>query len=151
MKAWLKRIYYTLFNYKKKIKIGPNATLNVKNYFEGYNTIGKNCEVTTCQIGLGTYISDDSVVRKAIIGKFCSIGSHVQISLGLHPTDTFVSTHPAFFSVLKPAGFTFTTGDFFKQHIFIDAEETHTVEMGNDVWIGNNVIIMDGLKIGDGA
>jgi acetyltransferase-like isoleucine patch superfamily enzyme len=30
-------------------------------------------------------------------------------------------------------------------------EEIHRVEIGNDVWIGTKVIIMGGVKIGDGA
>ena len=151
MKAWLKRIYYILLYYNKRVKFGKNVLLNTKNSFEGYNTFGKNSEIETCTIGLGTYISDNSVIKKAIIGKFCSIGSNVQVSLGLHPSDTFVSTHPAFFSALKPAGFTFTSENLFKEHVFIDTEEKHVIEIGNDVWIGNNVIIMDGLRIGDGA
>ena len=151
MKSWLKRIYYILFYYNKNVKIGKNALLNTKNRFEGYNVIGKNSEISSCKIGLGTYISNNSIIRKAIIGKFCSIGSNVQISLGLHPSDTFVSTHPAFFSTLKPAGFTFANKGIFDEHIYIDDHKKYTVEIGNDVWIGNNAIIMDGLKIGDGA
>jgi len=151
MKAWIKRNYYRLYYYKKNVTIAENVLLNIKNHFEGLNAVGKNSEVSTCEIGLGTYISDNSVIKKSIIGKFCSIGSNVQISLGLHPSDTFVSTHPSFFSAQKYAGFSFVNKNIFKEHTFIDPEEKYAVEIGNDVWIGNNVIILDGLKIGDGA
>ena len=93
MKAWLKRNYYRLYYYKKKVRISKNVLLDTRNYFEGLNTIGKNCEIATCTIGLGTYINDNSVIKNALIGRFCSIGSNVRTSLGLHPSNTFVSTH----------------------------------------------------------
>ena len=151
MKGWLKRNYYRLYYYKKNVKIGDNVLLNIENYFEGLNKIGRNCEIATCTIGLGSYIADNSVIKHTIIGKFCSIGSNVQTGLGLHPSKTFVSTHPAFFSTYKQAGFSFSDKNIFQEQKFIDANEKYVVEIGNDVWIGNNVIIMDGLQIGNGA
>jgi len=151
IKAWLKRNYYRLYYFKKKVKFGKNVVLNTKNYFEGRNTIGVNCEVASCRIGLGTYISDNSIIKNAIVGKFCSIGGNVRTSLGLHPSHTFVSTHPSFFSTKKQAGFSFVKRDIFKEHRYIDTGEKYVVEIGNDVWIGNDVIIFDGIKIGDGA
>ena len=151
MKAWLKRNYYRLYYFRKKVKFGPNVLLNTKNNFEGLNTIGKNTEIATCSLGLGSYVADNSVIKYALIGKFCSIGSNVQTGLGLHPSKTFVSTHPAFFSNEEQAGFTFVKENIFKEHIFIDGHNKYVVEIGNDVWIGSNVMIMDGLRIGDGA
>jgi len=151
MKAWLKRIYYRLTYRRIDVIIGKGVVLNTQNSFEGQNAIGDNAEVATAKIGLGTYISNNSVIRKTIIGRFCSIGSNVQTGLGLHPSTTFVSTHPAFFSTQKQAGFSFVAKDIFKEHIFVDAEQKYVVTIGNDVWIGSNVLIMDGVTIGDGA
>jgi acetyltransferase-like isoleucine patch superfamily enzyme len=151
MKAWLKRNCYRIYYYKKKVKIGANSLLNIKNMFEGHNVIGNNCEITTSLFGFGTYVADNSVIKYAKIGKFCSIGSFVQTGLGTHPAKVFVSTHPAFFSIEKQAGFTFVENNIFNEQIFLDREERYVVEIGNDVWIGNNVLIMDGLTIGDGA
>ena len=151
MKAWIKRNYYRIALSRKNVFIQENVLLNTKNKFEGLNFIGKNCEVASCFLGRGTYISDSSTIKNARIGRFCSIGSNVQTLLGLHPTDTFVSTHPAFFSEQPAAGFTFAKTTIFEQHKFIDTERQFVVDIGNDVWIGNNVIIMDGVKIADGA
>ena len=151
MNAWIKRNYYRLYYYKKKVKFSKNVLLNVKNHFEGWNVIGANSEIATSSIGLGTYIADNSIIKYAIIGKFCSIGSNVQTGLGVHPSKLFVSTHPAFFSTQKQAGFSFVDKDIFGEQLFLDGQKTHVVQIGNDVWIGNNVIIMDGLKVGDGA
>lgn len=151
MKAWLKRNYYKWAYYSKNVKFGKKVLLDIRNEFEGWNVIGDNTEVASTKIGLGTYIADKSIIKKAIIGRFCSIGSSVQTGLGVHPSTGFVSSHPAFYSTKKQAGFSFVDEDIFKEHLFIDAEEKYVVQIGNDVWVGNNVIIMDGIKIGDGA
>lgn len=151
MKAWLKRNYYRLAYYRKSVKIGKNVLLNTHNEFKGFNAIGNDTIFASSSIGLGSYIADRSVITKAAIGKFCSIGSFVQTGLGVHPSSGFVSSHPAFYSTQKQAGFSFVDKDIFKEHLFIDANKKYVVLIGNDVWIGNNVIIMDGIKIGDGA
>ena len=151
MKSWIKRNYYRLYCYKKKVKFGKNVLLNFKNHFEGWNVIGRNSVIATSSIGLGTYIADNSSIKHAVVGKFCSIGSNVQTGLGMHPSRLFVSTHPAFFSTRKQAGFSFVENDIFEEQIFIDSQRKYVVKIGNDVWLGNNVIILDGLKVGDGA
>jgi acetyltransferase-like isoleucine patch superfamily enzyme len=90
-------------------------------------------------------------IRFTRIGRYCSIGKNLQTGLGTHPTNTFVSTHPSFFSASKQAGFSFVEKNFFKENIFVDENTDCIVAIGHDVWIGNNVIIMDGITIGDGA
>ena len=65
-------------------------------HFEGYNLI---CEDVTFSgtLGYGSYIGTHSDLADAKIGRFTSIAPHVDIVQGIHPTSTFVSTHPAFF------------------------------------------------------
>ena len=75
---------------------------------------------------------------KLMIGKFCSIGPNVVIGLGNHPTRNFVSTSPKLF--LK--------GEFIKEDKY---NQFPTVTIGNDVWIGANVTVINGITIGDGA
>jgi acetyltransferase-like isoleucine patch superfamily enzyme len=151
MKTWLKRIYYRWVYQKINVKLAKGVTLNVHNEFEGHNFIGANTEIATCKIGLGSYVSENSVIRKTIIGRFCSLGSNIRTGLGMHPTKDFVSTHPAFFSTQKQAGFSFVDQALFQEHIYLDDKQSHVVSIGNDVWIGSNVLIMDGITIGDGA
>jgi len=151
MKAWLKRTYYRLHYKKKNVRFGSNVLLNTKNNFEGLNVIGNNTEIASCTIGLGSYVSNNSVIKQTIVGRFCSIGSNVQTGLGTHPSKIFVSSHPAFYTTEPHAGFTFAKKNIFADHVFTDPENKYVVEIGNDVWIGSNVIIMDGIKIGDGA
>ena len=75
------------------------------------------------------------------IGKFCSIGEHVQIYLGGNHHTDWLTTYP--FNVLLK-----------DQYPGIDGECAATkgdVIIGNDVWIANDVLILSGVTIGDGA
>lgn len=63
--------------------------------------------------------------------------------MGIHPSNTFVSTHPVFFSNSKQIDLSFVNKNYFTEIL--------PIEIGNDVWIGANVIILDGVKIGNGA
>lgn len=115
---------------------------------EGMNVFHRDV-VFMGKIGYGSYIGERSCLN-AVIGRYCSISSDVKTISGTHPTTGFVSTHPCFFSTKKQAGFTYVTEDLFNEEIFVDSER-HLVQIGNDVWIGSNVLILPGVHIGDGA
>ncbi len=90
-----------------------------------------------------SYISQNSKSGFTSIGNFCSIGPEVILGgLGRHPVNHF-STHPAFYSPHLRAGRSFIENETFD-------ELPHTT-VGSDVWIGAKAIILDGLKVGDGA
>jgi len=111
--------------------LGSNVRISKQSYC--YNT----------EIGSYTYLAGFNIVNNTSIGKFCSIGSFVSISPGMHPTHTYVSTNPVFFSPHKQCGKTFADRFYFK--------DSGKVKIGNDVWIGNNVVILDNVVVGDGA
>lgn len=119
--------------------------------FEGYNRIGVNTLLSDCFVGRGSFIGGDSHLLKCHIGRFCCIAEKLKIGLGAHPSSKFVSVHPAFYSPVKQIGITFLKSNsaIFKE--FKYAREGYLVDIGNDVWIGYNVTILDGLSIGDGA
>ncbi len=94
------------------------------------------------QLGDYSYIAKNSSVGNCTIGKFCSIGPNFSCGLGIHPT-TGISTSPMFYSVAKQNGVALCDENKVK-------ESCHTV-IGNDVFIGANVTVLDGVHIGDGA
>jgi len=141
----------TILKFKSnKLTLGKKVVLNRHNIFHGNNYIGDGCKLGSSEVGFATYIAADCEIHHASIGKYCAIGNNVQICLGKHPTH-YVSIHPAFYSLKKQSGFTFTNKQLFEEHDFIDKEKKFVVSIGNDVWIGNNVMIMDGVTVGDGA
>ncbi len=110
---------------------------------EEFVTIYQDTSVQNCSIGRMTYIQSECILINCSIGRFCSIAHDVKAGLGMHPTNGFVSTHPAFYSSLGQAQITFTENNLFN--------EFQGVDIGNDVLIGVGVIILDGVRIGSGA
>lgn len=108
----------------------------------GRNKLAKGTVISTSSIGRFTYVAGAKIVLTEI-GSFCSIGPNVRIGgLGSHPVH-WISTHPAFYSTLMQCGTTFSKVDKF--------EEEKRTALGNDVWIGANATILDGVRIGHGA
>ena len=148
IKAKIKR---AIISRRYSVHLYKNITVSLDTKFDGKSVVNRNCNISGSYIGLGTFIAPNSQLIQAKIGRFCSIGQNVQTRFGLHPSRKFVSTHPAFFSLQKRAGFTFVKEQCFEEHKYIDKEKKYFVEIGNDVWIGNNVLIMDGITIAAGA
>ncbi len=79
---------------------------------------------------------------KLTVGNFCSIAAHVKIYLGGNHRTDWVTTYPfghinqKIFNKFDGKGHPATKGD---------------VNIGNDVWIGENAVILSGVTIGDGA
>ncbi len=95
-------------------------------------------------LGEFSYICSNTAIINTTIGKFCSIASNVKIGLGFHPTNEFISTHPSFYATNNIG----CKISFTKEQLF---EEFKPITIGNDVWIGNNAIVLDGVNIGNGA
>jgi len=135
MKLHYEQLYPTL-------RVGDNCKIN-NCQFSNYSTLYENVVISDSTLGRYSYIARDSVIYNAQIGSFCSIGPGVKCGLGIHPSDTFISTHPCFYSTRKQAQKCFCDKIYF--------QENKRIVIGNDVWIGANVVINDGLSIGDGA
>ena len=137
-----KNAYYELRHVKKNLRIGYMVSCTNCN-FNSHNTIYDAAILTNVNLGDFTYIGSQTKIKNANIGKYCSIADDVLIGLGKHPSDTFVSTHPIFFSTRKQSQITFADQSYF--------DEYAEITIGHDVWIGAKAVILDGVKIGNGA
>lgn len=130
---------------QKDCQIAGRSCVNFSNCeFEGYNTVGKFTILNHCTFGLGSYISESSLLEHTSVGRFCAIGPYVHIVNGKHPTRNFVSIHPAFYSTAKQAGFTYVDRNRFEEFSYADSENGLFVKIGNDVWIGAGVLLRGG-------
>ena len=93
------------------------------------------------KLGKYSYIGNNSFVSDTDIGSFTSISTDCYIGGTSHPTD-WVSTSPVFhkWENIMKKNFARTEFEIFKR-----------TTIGNDVWIGNRVMIKAGVKIADGA
>lgn len=118
-------------------------SLNKSSIFSEKSILFDKIVISNSRIGSYTYFAGKGRINNAIIGSYCSIADGVKIGLGLHPLD-WISTHPATYS----KNTIFPYRHFSRNDNFT---EFKPVNIGNDVWLGANVIIMDGVTIGDGA
>ena len=96
------------------------------------------------QIGRGTYgskliVYDWGEGATLRIGAFCSIALNVKIFLGGEHRSDWVTTYP--FNVLWEAG----------KELNGHPKTKGDVNIGNDVWVGSEAVIISGVNIGDGA
>lgn len=94
------------------------------------------------------------------IGRYCSINGTARI-WNNHPLE-YVTTSPlldyrafapSYAEYMRRRDLCDKYGKYFANHPFEDSplRDNRPVEIGNDVWIGASVIILPGVKIGDGA
>jgi len=111
-------------------------------------------------VGAFTYINGGTFYAVDSIGRYCSIAIGCFTGPAEHPTH-FLSTSPFQYSLkgrwptskLWKAYCDRNTGHI-NSMLEPRMEETSTnktITIGNDVWIGQNVTILRGVKIGDGA
>ena len=105
--------------------------------FEGKNVIPDRCNFSgKINIGYATTLGYNNFFAGEIgIGKYCQIGADVAIHTTNHPMN-YISTY-----INK----NLFNGDLHS------LKETKKVSIGNDVWIGHNVIIVGEVNIGNGA
>lgn len=108
----------------------------------GYNRLERSSLLYYSELGLGSYIGSNSVIMHSTVGKFCSISWGVTIGPANHDYSK-LTTHDFLYNDfygIKPIDSPAAYNRFSKKTI-----------IGNDVWIGTNSTILNGLIIGDGA
>lgn len=122
--------------------IDPKASVGRTSKFSGYNKVNAHTKLINCSLGKMSYVGEYAHLANCSVGAYCSIGPDVCIGPGIHPT-RWLSTHPAFYSNAMQTMVSFVNE--------LNYDENKYTYIGNDVWIGIRVVIMDGVTIGDGA
>ena len=137
--------------FKRYCIFGESVIIDSKCIFEGKNRISDNTKLLNVSLGYGSYVGQNSFFVNTEIGKYSSIGDNINIIVGRHPISNFVSTHPSFYSTNLPMNLSYVSYDKFNEYKYYDNKNKISVKIGNDVWIGSNSIIMEGVRIGDGS
>ena len=163
---WLRYLHRKIWRFKEQFRqmhfhfklnkggenrISDTALITYDSFFGGKNSVGDDCVLKWVDVGFGSYFGNNCYFERTKIGKYCSIASKVNVVAGSHPTSVFVSTHPAFFSLMSEDFFGYVHEQIYEELKFADEKKRLAVVIGNDVWIGSNVTIMEGVTIGDGA
>jgi virginiamycin A acetyltransferase len=105
--------------------------------FGGKNGVGEHCNFSgKINIGYATTLGSNNFFGGDVsIGKYCQIGRDVAIITTNHPIN-YLSTY--------------INSNLFNGEL-VSLKGTKKVSIGNDVWIGHNVIIVGNVSIGNGA
>ncbi|MEZ3590605.1 MAG: CatB-related O-acetyltransferase [Muribaculaceae bacterium] len=120
-------------------QIAPSAITTNSN-IGNYCSIGSNTRFCYSSLGDFSYVSVNSNIFSSKIGKFSSISWNVSINPAKHDYNR-ITQHPILFA--KKYGMCPNDVPFYRQY--------DECKIGNDCWIGCNVLIMGGITIGDGA
>ena len=143
---YLITLFYRIANLGKS-RISSSAIVLRGCSFEGHNSVGNSTYLSGTSFGYGSFVGFGCEFSNCKIGRYCSLGSNIRVVSATHPLNDFISTHPAFFS--NTYWFHYVKESKFKEHL--TNEDDYECTIGNDVWIGDNVLILGGCKIGDGA
>lgn len=134
----------------KNVILDKTATVkDLNSVFEGCNRIGQHSSFGGT-LGYCSYIGRHSDIH-ATVGRYCCISDRVNTISGTHPTDGFVSVHPAFYSTRRQSGISYVNENLFHEILVNPIDKKAPVYIGNDVWIGCDVTILGGVCIGDGV
>lgn len=143
--SFIKRLLVYVKQRHRNLIIHGSCSLNSQ--FGGENYIGRDSYFEG-KLGYAANIGNHSEIY-AEIGNFTCIGSNVKTIIATHPLYPFASINPVFYSIRDKNRFSFVKTNKYKEYKLYN--DRYGVSIGNDVWIGSNVILMGGIKIGDGA
>ena len=125
------------------------AIIDAGSSFSDDTTIGESSHIlpgatiNQSHIGSYTYVNFNALIQNAQVGNYCSISTNVNIGLGAHPLHLF-STSPLFYRKNNALQVQLVENN-------PAIIEYKPINIGSDVWIGANAIVMDGVNIGHGA
>lgn len=141
---------YHKFKNRHLVRFPYSAQMSHRCWFEGMNAIGAQTDYYG-RIGLGSYIGCDCHIS-ADIGRFSSLGNRISQIVETHPIqEPFVTTSPMFTSIKKQTGYTFAKQQYADEYRFFESKREIAFLVGNDCWIGNDVCVIGGVRVGDGA
>ena len=141
---------FHLLKHRHRVKFCYTTDMSHLCEFEGMNALGKKSSFCG-RMGYGSYMGANCHLS-AYIGRFTSIGGNVSQIIETHaykfPSAT---TSQLFYSIKSPVGFSFSNQNLIEEYRYYDKDKQIAVKIGNDCWIGNDIRIIGGVEIGDGA
>lgn len=126
-----------MYDYKGKAKVSTwvRGLKNIE--FEGENLVPEFCVFTgKTKLGYRTTVGVHNFFGGTVtIGRYCQIGGYVAFHASNHPI-SYLTTY------INKSLF---NGDL------VELKQDKPIVLGNDIWIGHNVIVLSGVTIGDGA
>jgi len=141
--------------YKTRFKLNDVVHIHKSAVVEPFSTISQGSHFYS----IGSFSSVSSVLPvKSVVGRYTSIGENLKVLGFRHPIEAVTTSS---------ASFNFSRENVSSYFAFVEDRDgvilkpnsadvsvqprNQTLVIGNDVWIGSNVTISGGIKVGDGA
>lgn len=131
------------FKYLFYGKVSLLAFITQTSFISKKAKINRFAKIYSSSILEYSYIGSGTEVVNSKIGKYSSIAKNCNIGLATH-TLNFISTCPIFTEKKNGTGSSWIEKDIVNQEI-------NTVDIGNDVWIGNRATVLCNVKVGNGV
>jgi len=128
------------------ISVGSSSII-INSSFESSANLDKNSCINRCSVGKYFGLGNFSYIADADIGKFCTFASRVSISPFNHPTN-LLSIHEFQYKNLEYA---FNETIMKKDSAIQDELREKRTFIGNDVWIGDNAVVLKGVSLNHGV
>lgn len=128
-----------------KVRLGPFASISNSEH-DGHLSIDRLSMLNRAAVGRYFAVGCFSYVGRATIGRFCTFGSRVSVAPFDHPTEWLSISE---FQFRDSRQFYFDTLQEGDRLAWEGAKERTLIE--NDVWIGDNAVVLMGLKVHVGA
>ena len=118
-------------------------------YIAGGNKIGNHSTIIRSLVGRYVALGCNSFMSRSKAGNYCTFGNRVSIGGSNHDYLLVTSHEVAFRNTAAIYGETIIEKDHYA--LGQDINSQYHVEIGHDVWIGDNVVVLPGRNIGTGA
>lgn len=109
--------------------------------------LGLSSCINRSELGRYVGVAYFSYLADVISGNYCTFGSRVSVGAFSHPTDSFTVHEVGYRNTTESYGETMLADD---SQGYLDSRSIKT-RIGNDVWVGDNSVIIKGIEVGDGA
>lgn len=136
----------SLFSLKKITykRVAFSALWDTRTRFTEHTHVLKGAKLNNVKIGKYSRVGVNCKLTNVVAGNYSCIGANSVLGVGQHPTN-FLTYHSIFYKkgnwgwhddwIKYPEGF----------------QEQAQITIGNNVWIGQKVVVMDGVTIGDNS
>ena len=150
----MKQITIEFLNNNKENNITVNRNIKLASLAKIMNSnltgnlfLGLASCINRCEIGRYVGVAYFSYLADACCGHYCTFGSRVSVGAFSHPTELLTIHEVGFRDTTESYSETILTSD---SQRYRDARAIKTI-IGNDVWVGDNSVIIKGVEIGNGV
>ena len=131
------------------LSIEPTVVIERNLMFEAPVVVAPGCRLNRMQIGAYSHIAPLSALQVATLGRYCTIGSKVEIGVGMHTVHNATTSHAARNNPLFMgySGFIPLTAEQTQD----SGEDLNIVTLGHDVVVGAHCIFPQNVTVGHGA